>query len=324
MGFTGLAVSRKKQTHTPAWQRGRRGSRGRRGQEEAGAAAVTDTAHGVMSATWACLVLSVLLGWGCTAGPWGVKAQQPGTPLSDQEYRQFFRSLRAARRASTACLLRALYGCQNPLVQMLDKYENHGVIPEGPICSELPGAPFFSDFCTFSFYRCTRKKYFIKRSACPGGTKAELGSTRAFNDMTMNSDAMLSGIFSPQSPFPTSPTTAQPAHSIPDTEVAVIPTSLPESRNMQLIPSDPHAMEVTASDQQKGQLPTSDIQDLLLRLQDTHVQSSLQTFQWLLTMGKALGEEELQAAARKLLVALNNASVSQSATSTDTGHRQEK
>uniref|UniRef100_A0A8D0FBL3 Acrosin-binding protein n=1 Tax=Strix occidentalis caurina TaxID=311401 RepID=A0A8D0FBL3_STROC len=72
----------------------------------------------------------MLLGWGCTAGPWGVKAQQPGTPLSDQEYRQFFRSLRAARGASTACLLRALYGCQNPLVQTLDKYENHGVIPE--------------------------------------------------------------------------------------------------------------------------------------------------------------------------------------------------
>ena len=73
----------------------------------------------------------MLLGWGCTAGPRGGKAQQPGTPLSDQEYHQFFRSLRTAHRASTACLLRALYGCQNPLVQRLDEYENHGVIPEG-------------------------------------------------------------------------------------------------------------------------------------------------------------------------------------------------
>ncbi|KFW97195.1 Acrosin-binding protein, partial [Phalacrocorax carbo] len=89
-------------------------------------------------------------------------AQQPGTPLSDWEYRQFFRSLRTAHRASTACLLRALYGCQNPLVRGLDEYENHGVIPEGPICSELPGNPSFPDFCTFSFYRCTRKRYFIK------------------------------------------------------------------------------------------------------------------------------------------------------------------
>ncbi|KFV17046.1 Acrosin-binding protein, partial [Tauraco erythrolophus] len=89
-------------------------------------------------------------------------AQQLGTPLSDQEYRQFFRFLRPAHRASSACLLRALYGCQNPLVQRLDEYENHGVVPEGPICSELRGAPFFPDFCTFSFYRCTRKRYFIK------------------------------------------------------------------------------------------------------------------------------------------------------------------
>lgn len=70
----------------------------------------------------------VLLGWGCIAGG---KAQQLGTPLSDQEYRQFFMSLRAAGRARTACLLRMLYGCQNPLVQRLDKYENHGAIPEG-------------------------------------------------------------------------------------------------------------------------------------------------------------------------------------------------
>ncbi|NWS65021.1 ACRBP protein, partial [Chunga burmeisteri] len=89
-------------------------------------------------------------------------AQEPGTPLSDQEYRQFFRSLRIARRASTTCLLRELYGCENPLVRKLDEYENHGLIPEGPICSELPKSPFFPDFCNFSFYRCIRKKYFIK------------------------------------------------------------------------------------------------------------------------------------------------------------------
>ncbi|NWR58405.1 ACRBP protein, partial [Bucorvus abyssinicus] len=89
-------------------------------------------------------------------------AQQPGTPLSDREYRQFFRSLWVSHRASTACLLRALYGCQNPLVRRLDEYENHGTIPKGPICSALPGTPPFPDFCTFSFYRCTRKRYFIK------------------------------------------------------------------------------------------------------------------------------------------------------------------
>ncbi|KAM6416896.1 uncharacterized protein J5M81_001748 [Pluvialis apricaria] len=146
--------------------------------------------------------------------------------------------------------------------------------------------------------------------------------------MTMNSDDVLSSIFSRQPPFPTSPTTAQPAHSIPDTQTAMIPPSSPErtpsSRKMQLNPSDPRATKVTASGQQQGQLPTTDIQDLLLRLQDTHVQSSVQTLRELLTMGKAVGEGELQAAALKLLVALNNASVSRRATSTDTGHRKEK
>ncbi|NXU74575.1 ACRBP protein, partial [Oreotrochilus melanogaster] len=88
--------------------------------------------------------------------------QQAGTPLSGQEYYQFFMYLRVARRARTACLLRMLYGCRNPLVQRLDKYENHGVIPKGPICAELSENPFFPDFCTFSLYRCISKRYFIK------------------------------------------------------------------------------------------------------------------------------------------------------------------
>lgn len=34
----------------------------------------------------------------------------------------------------------------------------------GPICSELPGDPFFNNFCTFSLYRCIMKKYFLKVS----------------------------------------------------------------------------------------------------------------------------------------------------------------
>ncbi|NWW90992.1 ACRBP protein, partial [Rhynochetos jubatus] len=89
-------------------------------------------------------------------------AQQPGTPLTDKEYYQFFMLLQIARRANTACLLRELYGCVDPLVWRLDEYENHGAIPEGPICTALPEAPFFPDFCTFAFYRCTNKRLFIK------------------------------------------------------------------------------------------------------------------------------------------------------------------
>ncbi|KFU87781.1 Acrosin-binding protein, partial [Chaetura pelagica] len=89
-------------------------------------------------------------------------AQHPGAPLSNQEYHQFFMLLQVAHRTRTACILRLLYGCQNPLIQRLDKYENHGIIPKGPICTEVKGASFFPDFCSFSFYRCTTKKYFIK------------------------------------------------------------------------------------------------------------------------------------------------------------------
>uniref|UniRef100_A0A8C7A0R3 Acrosin-binding protein n=1 Tax=Nothoprocta perdicaria TaxID=30464 RepID=A0A8C7A0R3_NOTPE len=69
-----------------------------------------------------------LSGWGCTAS---LQAQRQGTPLSDHEYHQFFMSLRTAQRARATCLIRTLYGCQNPLVRRLDEYENHGAIPEG-------------------------------------------------------------------------------------------------------------------------------------------------------------------------------------------------
>ncbi|NXX73300.1 ACRBP protein, partial [Spizella passerina] len=89
-------------------------------------------------------------------------AQEPGTPLSDQEYQQFFQFLRITIQARTACELRELYGCKNSLVQRLDEYENHGAIPPGPICSELPENPFFLNFCTFSLYRCIMKQYFLK------------------------------------------------------------------------------------------------------------------------------------------------------------------
>uniref|UniRef100_A0A8D2NCB7 Acrosin-binding protein n=1 Tax=Zonotrichia albicollis TaxID=44394 RepID=A0A8D2NCB7_ZONAL len=109
-------------------------------------------------------VIEMLLGWGCIAGPRGTKAQEPGTPLSDQEYHQFFQFLRITIQARTACELRELYGCKNSLIQRLDEYENHGAIPPGPICSELPENPSFLNFCTFSLYRCIMKQYFLKVS----------------------------------------------------------------------------------------------------------------------------------------------------------------
>ncbi|NXP18137.1 ACRBP protein, partial [Scytalopus superciliaris] len=89
-------------------------------------------------------------------------AQLPGTPLSNQEYHQFFKFLQITLQVSTACHLRELYGCQNKLVQTLDKYENHGVVPQGPVCSEMSGKRLFPNFCIFAFYRCIKKKYFLK------------------------------------------------------------------------------------------------------------------------------------------------------------------
>nr|XP_025046701.1 acrosin-binding protein-like isoform X1 [Pelodiscus sinensis] len=100
--------------------------------------------------------------WCSTAQPQDEGLLLTGTPLSELEYDQFFKPLRAPHRASAICLIRALYGCQNPLIQRLDQYENHGVIPQGPVCSNLPEILFFADFCTFTFYRCTMKKYFVK------------------------------------------------------------------------------------------------------------------------------------------------------------------
>ncbi|XP_033370611.1 acrosin-binding protein-like [Parus major] len=205
-------------------------------------------------------------------------------------------------QASTACHLRELYGCKNSLVRRLDEYENHGVIPPGPICSELPGNLLFHNFCTFSLYRCIMKKYFLKRTACPGHSRANQHSKAGTNIIT-SSDAMSSSSFSSQPVPTTSPTPG----SRPGTEAALIPTSFPVST--QPNPSGPQGTEATASGQQQGQLPNSDIEDLLLRIMDSQVQTSLQTMKLLMSVGKTVKEEELRKAATTLLMALNNANV---------------
>lgn len=162
-----------------------------------------------------------------------------------------------------------------------------------------------------------------QRTACTGEHKANLSSTQNFNSVALSSDAALSAIFSPQPIFPTSLSITQPSSSSPNTEGADIssssPDGMPQLGNTQ--PSTSHPTGVTLSSQQQGQLPATNIEDLLLRLQDRHVQSLLHAMQQLLTMGKAVMEEELQAAALRLLVALNNASVSQRATNTEHGRK---
>ncbi|XP_020849957.1 acrosin-binding protein isoform X2 [Phascolarctos cinereus] len=89
-----------------------------------------------------------------------------GTPLSPAEYENFFSALTPSWKAETACRLRAAQGCQHHKLIQLDQYENHGALPEGSVCTDLPYASWFESFCQFTQYRCTNRLYYSKRILC--------------------------------------------------------------------------------------------------------------------------------------------------------------
>ncbi|XP_069346863.1 acrosin-binding protein [Eulemur rufifrons] len=93
-------------------------------------------------------------------------ASTPGSPLSLSEYERFFALLTPTWKAETTCRLRATHGCRNPTLVQLDQYENHGLVPDGAVCSDLPYASWFESFCQFTQYRCSNHVYYAKRVRC--------------------------------------------------------------------------------------------------------------------------------------------------------------
>ncbi|XP_060046174.1 acrosin-binding protein isoform X2 [Erinaceus europaeus] len=89
-----------------------------------------------------------------------------GTPLSGPEYELFFSELTPTWKAETCCRLRATRGCLNTLILKMDMAENHGMVPDGAVCTDLPYASWFESFCQFAQYRCSNRVYYAKRVAC--------------------------------------------------------------------------------------------------------------------------------------------------------------
>ncbi|XP_036614517.1 acrosin-binding protein isoform X2 [Trichosurus vulpecula] len=106
----------------------------------------------------------------------------PGAPLSPAEYERFFSALTPAWKAETACRLRATQGCQNHKLVQLDQYENHGTLPQGSVCTDLPYASWFESFCQFTQYRCSNRLYYAKRVLC-SPSPPPLSSPETFTEM---------------------------------------------------------------------------------------------------------------------------------------------
>ncbi|XP_042309795.1 acrosin-binding protein isoform X3 [Sceloporus undulatus] len=96
-----------------------------------------------------------------------VLSSDPGTPLTKEEYKIFFFSQKPMWKASLVCQIRHSKGCFDHSIMQLDQFENHGQIPEGPICTNLQDGTRFENFCQFAQFRCLNHKYYAKRIPCP-------------------------------------------------------------------------------------------------------------------------------------------------------------
>ncbi|XP_054858890.1 acrosin-binding protein [Eublepharis macularius] len=103
----------------------------------------------------------------------------PGSPLTEKEYEVFFSALRPEWKAIMMCQIRRNKGCQSPQIKQLDEYENHGQIPEGPVCADLPQSHRFETFCLFAQFRCLDQRFYAKRIECPVLAPAEKTSVPA-------------------------------------------------------------------------------------------------------------------------------------------------
>ncbi|XP_053561579.1 uncharacterized protein LOC128652674 [Bombina bombina] len=137
-----------------------------------------------------------------------VPPQNHGTPLNYEEYREFFHTRLPAWKVESSCHLRQSFGCINPEIKHLDELENHGSVPAGPVCAELHTTTPFPSFCHFAKFRCSTRKYYLKRVWCTQPVKDTVAYSNiepigksgvAFTDLSATQTTEPTGPFVPSS-----------------------------------------------------------------------------------------------------------------------------